>query len=373
MRTKMRRAWYLAVAATALAAGGCKKTKASAPGGFGGGGPMGLPVEVAVARSDTVRDEIGATGQIEAVQSIDLRPEVDGRIVAILIREGQEVAPETPLFKVDDAQLQAQVAQLAAQRDLAQQALARAKELVHQSASSAADLEQAEATARSAQAQYDLQRIRLDRTTVRAPFGGVVGQRYVSLGDYVTTTTRLASLHTVNPQRASFQVPERFARQLRPGQQVSFRVAAIAGRDFTGTVDFVDPVVQLPGRTILVKALVPNPQRLLEPGMFLEAHLVTAVRPGAVVIPEDAVVPLQGATVVWVVADGKANRRPVELGVRTPGSVEVTSGLTAGEQVVVGGVELLAPGAPVTPRVVDRRAGAAAPSVPAAGSPPRAP
>src|SRR2546425_9844118 len=100
---------------------------------------MGLPVEVAVARADTVRDEIAATGQIEAVQSIELRPEVDGRIVDILIREGQEVDQGTPLFKVDDAQLQAQVAQLEAQRDLARQALARAKELAKQRASAAAD------------------------------------------------------------------------------------------------------------------------------------------------------------------------------------------------------------------------------------------
>src|SRR5213594_3762777 len=346
------------VAPLAIAAGACSKSKAGGPdpAGGGGGAPMGMPVEVVVARMDTVRDEISATGQIEAVQSIDLRPEVDGRIVEILIREGQEVDQGTPLFKVDDAQLQAQVAQLAAQRDLAQQALARAKELAQQNASSAADLEQAEATARSAQAQYDLQRIRLDRTTVRAPFAGVVGQRYVSLGDYVTTSTRLASLHTVNPQRAAFQVPERFARLLRPGQEVTFRVAAIPGRDFTGEVDFVDPVVQLPGRTILVKARVPNSERLLQPGMFIEARLVTAVRANAIVVPEDAVVPLQGASYVWVVSDGKAERRSVALGVRTPGFVELTSGVQAGTQVVVGGLELLAPCAPVRATVVDRAA-----------------
>jgi len=352
------------MAALAIAAGACSKSKAGGPdpaggGGGGGGAPMGMPVEVVVARADTVRDEIGATGQIEAVQSIDLRPEVDGRIVEILINEGQEVDQGTPLFKVDDAQLRAQVAQLEAKRDLANQALARAKDLAQQNASSTADLEQAEATARGAQAEYDLQRIRLDRTTVRAPFAGVVGQRYVSLGDYVTNTTKLASLHTVNPQRATFQVPERFARQLRPGQQVSFRVAAIAGRDFTGAVDFVDPVVQLPGRTILVKARVPNPARLLQPGMFIEARLVTAVRPNAVVIPEDAVVPAEGTNAAWVVVDGKADRRKVSLGVRTPGFVEVTDGIKAGEQVVTGGLELLAPGAPVTPRVVERKPPAA--------------
>lgn len=348
MKNTVRSAWCVVAAAAALAAG-CKKGKAGGAAAFGGGGPMAVPVEVAVARTDTVRDEIAATGQIEAVQSIDLRPEVDGRIVAILIREGQEVDEGTPLVKVDDAQLKAQVAQLEAQRDLAQQGLARAKELAQQNASSAADLEQAEATARSAQAQYDLQRIRLERTTVRAPFAGVVGQRYVSLGDYVTNSTRLVSLQTVNPQRAAFQVPERFAQLLRPGQRVTFGVAAIAGRQFTGEVDFVDPVVQLPGRTILVKARVPNGQRLLQAGMFIEARLVTAVRPNAVVVPEEAVVPAEGSNAVWAVVDGKADRRLVTLGVRTPGFVEVTSGVKAGEQVAVGGLELLAPGAPVRP------------------------
>src|SRR5213083_3090548 len=346
--------WLMALA---IAAGACKKGKAGGPdpAGGGGGAPMGMPVEVVVARTDTVRDEISATGQIEAVQSIELRPEVDGRIVEILIREGQEVEQGTPLFKVDDAQLKAQVAQLEAQRDLAQQALARAKDLAQQNASSTADLEKAEAEARSAQAQYDLQRIRLDRTTVRAPFAGAVGQRYVSLGDYVTNSTKLVSLHTVNPQRAAFQVPERFARDLKSGQAVSFRVAAIAGRDFIGQVDFVDPIVQLPGRTILVKARVPNQQRLLQPGMFIEAHLVTAMRPKAIVIPEEAVVPAEGTNAVWVVVDGKVNRRQVDLGVRTPGFVEVTKGVNAGEQVVVCGLELLAPGAPVMARVVERK------------------
>src|SRR5437763_6079780 len=300
-----RSAWCVVVAGAVITLGGCKKGKAGGSAGFGGGAPMGMPVEVAVARVDTVRDEIAATGQIEAVQSIDLRPEVDGRIVEIPVLEGQEVDQGTPLFKVDDAPLKAQVAQLEAQRDLAQQALARAKDLAQQNASSAADLEKAEAEARSAQAQYDLQRIRLERTTVRAPFAGVVGQRYVSLGDYVTNTTKLASLHTVTPQRATFQVPERFARQLRPGQQVSFRVAAVGGREFTGEGGFVDQVVQLPGRTILVKARVPNGARLLQPGMFIEARLVTALRPPAVVVPEGAVVPAEGSSFVWVVAAGK--------------------------------------------------------------------
>jgi len=183
----------------------------------------------------------------------------------------------------------------------------------------------------------------------------VVGRRYVSQGDYVNTQTKLMLVQTQNPQRVAFTVPERYAERLQRGQKVSFRVAALSGQVFEGTVDFVDPSIQLPGRTILVKALVPNPRHQLQPGMFVELELATAVRPGAVVVPEDAIVAVQGATFVWVVKEGKADRRDVEIGVRTPGFVEIRSGVTGGEQVVVGGQERLAPGLPLMPRVVERR------------------
>jgi membrane fusion protein (multidrug efflux system) len=342
----------------ALALGGCNKAEsAGQPGGGkgGGGGPPAMPVEVAVARTDTVIDAILATGQMEAMQSIELRPDIEGRIASILIREGAVVARGTPLFKVDDAELKAQVDRAEADRDLARQSLARTRDLLAQKASSQSELERAEATARSNEAQLALLTTRLDRTVVRAPFGGAVGQRFVSLGDYVTTDTKLVSLQTVSPQRAVFQVPERYAQELKVGQQVTFRVAALRGEEFRGRVDFVDPAVQLPGRTITVKALVPNLKGQLQPGMFIEVRLATAVRPQAVVVPEDAIIPLQGSNYVWVVINGKATRREVDIGVRTPGFVEAKSGVQAAEQVVVGGQERLGEGTPVSPKVVERK------------------
>jgi membrane fusion protein, multidrug efflux system len=314
-----------------------------------------MPVEAAAARADTVIDAILATGQVEAMQSIELKPDVEGRLIQILVREGSPVARGTPLFKIDDAELKAQVDQITAERDLASQSLNRTRDLLSQKASSQAELERAEATLRSNEAQRARLKVRLNRTLVRAPFSGVMGQRFVSLGDYVNSDTRLAALQTVSPQRASFQVPERYADQLKVGQRVTFRVASLPGREFTGIVDFVDPIVQLPGRTITVKARVPNPRRELQAGMFIEARLATAIRPTAVVIPEDAVLPLQGSNFVWVVANGKATRRQVELGVRTPGFVEVKSGVENEEQVVVGGQERLAEGAPVQAKLVERQ------------------
>ena len=346
------------VFALLLVAAACK---AKAAGSAGAGGMPPMPVEVSVAQRDTVVDAIAATGQIEAIQSIDLQPEVEGRIVDLLVREGQEVEKGTPLFKVDDAELKAQVARAAADRDLARQALERTKRLMAENASSAADLERAEATARSADAQLDLLQIRLDRSVVRAPFTGVVGRRYVSLGDNVNSGTKLTVMHTVNPQYAALQVPERYAGQLRRGQLVSFQVAALPGRNFSGEVVFVDPTVELPARTILIKAQVPNPRRELQSGMFIEARLATNIRPNAIVIPEDALLPMQGATFVWVIKEGKADRREVTVGVRTAGWAEIVGGgVEAGDQVVVGGLERMFPGAAVMPQVIERKRGAPA-------------
>lgn len=338
----------------ALLLAACGRTAEAPKGGPAGGGPPPVPVEVAAAARDTVIDAIAATGQVEPLQSIELRPEVEGRLVELLVREGATVAKGTPIVRIDDAELRAQVARAEADRDLARQSLDRTRDLLAQRASSQADLERAEATYRSAEASLQLLTLRVDRSTVRAPFAGVVGQRFVSVGDYLTTQSRLVTLQTVNPQRAVFQVPERYARALARDQRITFRVAALQDRTFTGRVDFVDPVVQLPARTITVKAVVPNPSGELQSGMFVEVRLETAVRPDAVVIPEEAIVSLQRESFAWVVRDGKATRRAVTLGVRSPGFVEVTSGVEAGEQVVVGGVEKVAEGAPVAATVVER-------------------
>ena len=323
-----------------------------APAAATGGPPAmpPMPVDVDTARRQSVVDAVRATGRIEAVNAIELRPDEQGRITQLMFREGQSVAAGTPLVKIDDAMLKAQLERAKADRDLATQQLERVRRLRAQNAASPADLERVEAAARSADASLALLELQIERTTVRAPFAGAIGQRFVSVGDYVTTATRLLTLQTVNPQRAVIEVPERYAVQLRPGQIVEFAVAAQEGRTHRARVDFIDPVVQTEGRTILVKASAPNPGGQLKPGMFIEARLATSTRANAIVVPEDAVQPMRSANVVWAVVDGKASRRVVTLGVRSAGMVEVVSGVQAGEIVVVGGLERMGEGAPVAPR-----------------------
>ncbi len=319
-------------------------------GGPAGGGPPSMPpmpVDVDTARYQSVVDAVRATGRIEALQAVELRPDEQGRVVALYFFEGQSVARNAQLVRIDDAMLRAQAERASAERDLARQQLDRVRSLRQQNAASAADLERSEATARSAAAALAVLQLQIARSTVRAPFAGVVGQRFVSVGDYVTTSTPLLTLQTVDPQRAVIEVPERYAVRLRPGQTVAFTVAAEPGRIFNAIVDFIDPVVQTANRTIMVKARAPNANRVLRPGMFIEARLATATRMNAIVVPEDAVQPLRTANVVWAIDGGKASRRVVQLGARSQGVVEVLTGVKAGELVVVGGLERMAEGMPV--------------------------
>ncbi|MEO6068549.1 MAG: efflux RND transporter periplasmic adaptor subunit [Gemmatimonadales bacterium] len=340
---------------------GCGKGEAALAGA---GGPPGgmppMPVDVDTARRGRVVDAVRATGRIEAIQSIELRPDESGRVTALMFREGQHVAAGTALVKIDDAMLKAQAAKAEAERDLAKQKLERSNRLRTDNATSPADYEEAAAGARAADAALAALQLQIERTTVRAPFAGVVGRRFVSLGDYVTSSTRLLALQTTDPQRAVIEIPERHAADLRSGQSLEFSVAAYPGRTFRATVEFVDPTVQEVGRTILVKARAPNGAGLLKAGMFVEARLATGTRAGAIIVPEDAIQPLRTANVVWAIVDGKAARRTVQLGARTAGVVEILSGVAAGEQVVVGGLERMQEGMAVAPR--QRGAAAAHPA-----------
>ncbi|MEO7219854.1 MAG: efflux RND transporter periplasmic adaptor subunit [Gemmatimonadaceae bacterium] len=318
--------------------------------GTGAGGPPSMPpmpVDVDTARVRPVVDAVRATGRIEAVQAVELRPDEQGRVTALMFTEGQLVSKGAALLRMDAAMLRAQAERADADRDLARQQLDRVRRLRAENAASPADLERSEAAARSATAALGVLQVQIARSTVRAPFSGVVGQRFVSVGDYVTPATRLLTLQTVDPQRAVIEVPERHAVALRPGQSIEFNVAAEPNRTFTARVDFIDPVVQRANRTIMVKGLAPNPGRVLRPGMFIEARLATATRANAIVVPEDAVQPLRTANIIWVVDKGKASRRVVQLGPRSQGFVEVSTGVTAGELVVVGGLERMSEGMPL--------------------------
>ncbi|MBA4177615.1 MAG: efflux transporter periplasmic adaptor subunit [Leptothrix sp. (in: Bacteria)] len=355
---------------------------ASGPAGgarAGGGGPA--PVEVALATATQLTDDVQAVGALKSNQGVMLRPEVSGRVARLGFADGQRVRRGQLLVQLDDTLQQAQLKQSEAQASIARTNLQRSRELLGQGFVSHSAVDQNAAGLDVANAQVALAQAQLARMKVLAPFEGTAGIRMVDVGDYLKDGADIVNIEDLSSLKVQFAVPERTIDRLRPGQPVEVAVDALPGRSFKGRVQAVDSQVEASGRSLQVVAQVANPGALLKPGMFARARVVFAVRAGAIVVPEEALVPVGGKPVVFKVeeAEGKkiAKRVDVRIGLRLPGKVEILDGIQAGDSVVTAGHERLLRGNDVPVRVIDLAkavspGGAKAPGLPASGAKPGA-
>ncbi len=326
------------------------------PRGGGAGGPA--PVEVAQAQATTLTDDVQAVGSLKSNQGVMLRPEVSGRVSKLGFADGQRVRRGQLLVQLDDTLQVAQLKQSEAQASIARTNLQRSRELLGQGFVSQSAVDQNAASLEVAEAQVALSRAQLARLKVLAPFDGTAGLRLVDVGDYIKDGADIVNIEDLSSLKVQFSVPERTVDRLRPGQPVELAVDALPGRSFKGRVQAVDSQVDANGRALQVVAQVENPGALLKPGMFARPRVVFAVREGAIVVPEEALVPLGGKQVVFKVvegADGKktAQRVDARIGLRLPGKVEVLDGLKAGDSVVTAGHERLLRGNNLPVRVID--------------------
>ena len=204
-------------------------------------------------------------------------------------------------------------------------------------ATSAQALDEARASLRTAEAEVDLAKVRLDDTSITAPFDGVVGLKEISVGRYVEPGDELVALERIDPLYLDFRLSERWLTKLVPGDTVAVTVDALPGQTFEGTIAALDPKVDINGRAVQLRATVPNPDRSLRPGLFARIDLELDERLGAVLVPEAAVVLQERGPIVYRIEEGKALLTPVSTGVRRDGRVEITRGLAAGATVVVNG------------------------------------
>jgi membrane fusion protein, multidrug efflux system len=359
------------VGAAAPATGGAARPAGGPPGA---GGPAA--VEVAQVQAITLTDDVLAVGSLRSNQGVMLRPEVSGRIVKLGFADGQRVKRGQLLVQLDDTLQQAQLKQSEAQASIARTNLQRSRELLAQGFVSQSAVDQNAAALEVADSQVALARAQLARLKVMAPFDGTAGIRMVDVGDYLKDGADIVNLEDLSSLKVQFALPERVVDRLRVGQAVEVAVDALPGRSFKGRVQAIDSQVDANGRALQVVAQVENSGALLKPGMFARPRVVFAVREGAVVVPEEALVPVGGKQLIFKVAEGAdgkkiAQRIDAKLGLRLPGRVEVLQGLKAGDTVVTAGHARLLRGNDVPVRVIDI-ARAAAPAG-AASAPARAP
>lgn len=327
-----------------------KRAPASPPPAAAAGKPSAAPasrdpvgVVVAPVRLESLDQVIEALGTARANESVDVTAKVSNLVTAVHFGEGQPVARGALLVELDGAQARAQVAIAQAALTESQAQYKRSRELYTTKALSESQLDQIEATLRSNEARLAVAQAQLADTQIRAPFAGRTGLRRVSVGSLVNPGTVITTLDDTGTIKLDFTVAETFLSALSPGLTITAHSAAYPGRTFEGRIASVDSRVDPTTRSVIVRATVPNGDGLLKPGMFLTVRISRGAADG-LVVPEQALVPEQGDVFVYVIADGKAEKRLVHTGQRRVGSVQVVQGLAEGETVVTEGTQKLRDG-----------------------------
>jgi membrane fusion protein (multidrug efflux system) len=227
--------------------------------------------------------------------------------------------------------------------------LKRSEELFRTNVVAASQLEQLRAKQEADQANVHAAESRLVQTVIRAPFSGRLGLRRISTGAIVDTDTVITTLDDTSQIKLDFEVPEVFVARLQPGLSVTAHSAAWPEHVFSGEVISVDTRINPVTRTIAVRALLPNDDGRLRPGMFLTVSLLREDIT-ALMVPEEALVPERSKQYVYLVdADNAVSLREVQTGRRRPGEVEIISGLSAGDRVIIEGTQKVRPGQTVVP------------------------
>ncbi|MEO8159945.1 MAG: efflux RND transporter periplasmic adaptor subunit [Arenimonas sp.] len=316
------------------------------PGGPGGGMPPSQ-VETVVVHRQALPSSFETVGTLSANQSVSLRPEVSGQLKALGFTEGQAVSRGQVLFRLDDALVRADLNEANANLQNSKRAYARASELAGKQLIARADLDKAQATLAVDQARAGSAATRVDKALIRAPFSGVTGLRKVNVGDYVVAGQELVDLVGLDQLELDLRAPEVVLSSLAVGQRVDFGVDSFRDEMFTAQLVAIAPTVDAGGRSASLRARIDNPERKLRPGMSARVRIVLATNAQALLVPEQAIVPMGEQKNVYVVVAGKAKLLPVTIGLRQPGTVEITSGLKDGDQVIVSGVQKIGDGAPV--------------------------
>jgi membrane fusion protein (multidrug efflux system) len=376
--------------------------------------PAAVSVSVAAATEQPITRFLKVTGTLAAEEEAEVAAEIQGRVIATLVERGTRVGNGADLIRIAAAEAEAQaaeaeanaaqlerrlglggteerrhavpgdagdggleidrvpeVANARAQLTLARGDFDRAKMLFDKQLLSKADFDQRSAQAEVAQRQFEIARNSamqqyqgllaararvvlakkaLADTVVRAPFAGVVGERLVSVGDYVARGTKVASVLRTNPLRVQLTVPEQYSAEVAVGRSVSFEVDAAPGKKFAGQVRYVSPALETTSRTLVVEAVVPNDTGALKPGSFATALIEQANRSPGILTPAAAVRTVAGTSRVFVVSGDTVEERIVTIGQPVGDLVEITSGLKAGERVATSSVAQLADGTRVAAR-----------------------
>lgn len=306
-----------------------------------------LNVNGQIIKPHLITDQLFVSGKLMPDEEVDLSFEASGKIIDINFTEGSSVKKGQLLAKVNDSQLQAQLARLEAQMPLAGDRVFRQNALLQRDAVSKEAYEQVKTELATLHADIENVKASIAMTELRAPFDGVIGLRQVSTGAYASPTTVIAKLTKITPLKVEFAVPERYARQIRKGTNLTFKIEGKL-EEFKAQVYATESSIDPETHTLTVRAIYPNHNGLLLPGRYADVSLKQEEISDAIAIPSEAIVPEMGKNKVFVYRSGKAYPVDVEIGIRTEAEIQIVKGLSAGDTILTSGTLQLRTGMPVT-------------------------
>lgn len=305
-----------------------------------------LNVNAKILKPHLLTEELFVTGRLVPDEEVNLSFETSGKITDINFQEGTFVTEGQLLAKVNDSQLQAQLKRLEAQMPLAEDRVFRQNALLQRDAVSKEAYEQVKTELATLHADIENVRASIDMTELRAPFDGIIGLRQVSVGAYASPTTVIAKLTKITPLKVEFDVPERYAHQIKKGTNLSFKIEGHLD-SFNSTVYATESRIDDETHTLTVRALYPNEGGGLLPGHYANIQLKQQEVEDAIAIPSEAIVPEMGKNKVFIYRSGVAQPVDVEIGIRTNAEVQILRGLAAGDTILTSGTLQLRRGMPV--------------------------
>jgi len=300
-------------------------------------------VDAYVVKPSLLINEISVSGSLMAVEEVDLKNEVAGRVVMINLPEGKFVKKGTLLVKLFDDDLHATLRKLESQLAIQQQIFNRQSELLKVNGISQNDYDQTGLQLNSLKADIDVEKTLIRKTEVRAPFDGVIGLRSISVGAIITPSTLLATIRTENKIKLDFSVPEKYSSVIKQGMKIKFNMSN-ADVEYDATVMATEEGIDSSTRNLKVRAMVNSHSKELLPGSFTDVTVRLSENKNALVIPTQAIVPTETNKSVIVARKGKAHFIQIITGIRQTSTIEVTHGIQQGDTIITSGVLFLKEG-----------------------------
>ncbi len=305
-----------------------------------------LPVDAIVVSTHELSADIEVPGSLLANESTEIHPEVSGRLVYLNVREGAVVGKGTLLAKLYDGDLQAQLRKLQVQLQIAEQTENRQGQLLKIQGISQQDYDLSLLQVHNIQADIEIIKTTISKTDIRAPYSGKLGLKNVSPGAFVSPTTVLTTISQVNQLKLQFNVPEKYGSMVQKGLKVDFNIDG-STKTFSAAVIATEDAIEENTRSLAVRAIVNNPDKVLFPGAFARVKIVLGKQEDALLVPNDCIVPQGRKKLIYVFRTNKAAATEITTGVRDSSNIQVLTGLKKGDTVITSGLLFLRPNADV--------------------------